>query len=506
MRPVAWFLATLLISVGACTYAPQTGAGDPGLATTAPSVETTSSQATSTTSAAGPEWMLPGLRFLEGLGEALQQPDLDSLLSYYHPDAQLVVGTVGSTASGWRQIGNVIADLPAAAVVRPASTVLLSDWGALVLSGGQSGCGQDVCPEAWADIFEISEGAIAVQMHATPVIATSDDQLVDLYVGSAEAYTAHDVDALLGYYSRAAFAPPLPREGLESLFAEFPDVTAHPVTLADLGLADSQSPALFDLGMLGDSTRSRSAIALYRVRLTPEIVVTSAMLWDLWDGEILREATLFDPEGLADLVELAGGESIPEVWYSTIVVPSARSLERSHVVEVEGSAVELYNGTDTVAELLQWSMGRFEDAGLPPPQVAAIYVQTATSCLEGSAWSHTGGESAHIRLCLEEDELAEDGDLSTLGKVTMLHELGHVWAAENMSDEDRQDFVSERGLSAWNDQTVAWELRGSEHAAEILAWGLAEQAYELVRLGESDCPQLVAAFRSLTGVDPLHDC
>jgi hypothetical protein len=452
----------------------------------------------------GPEWALPGLGFIDALGRAAAEADTEAIPAFYHPEARIVVGAAGASANGWRQIVDLVA-AHGAVEFESNQPVPLSGWGAIVLSSGSPNCDGELCPEAWADIFVIDGVGVSAQLRAVST-ESEEDPLVRLYAETALAYNAHDVDRMVEFYSRAAFAPPPPRAGFEEVFAAFPDVHAEPLTLADLGLADSSRPAVFDAGALSGSSRSRTGLGVYRLNLTPDTEMLALTMWELWDDEIVSDETVLDPAGLATYLELTEQAPDPESWFSTIEVPEPRIVERTHIVETAGVSTELYNATDALAELLEWGLGRFHVAGLPLPQVEAIYAETATTCLEGSAWAYTGAGSPHIRVCLDEDDLMSDGSLSLLARITMLHELSHVWTAEHVGEEGRLAFMTDRGLSTWNEPTAAWEARASEHAAEIMSWGLAEEPFPLVRLGEPACDEARAAFTMLTGLEPLLEC
>jgi len=215
---------------------------------------------------------------------------------------------------------------------------------------------------------------------------------------------------------------------------------------------------------------------------------------------------MFEANGWDEMLELADLE-LPPAWFMSIETPGPRTVERTHLVEVgDGTTVELFDGTDSVAGLVEWSLERFRLAGLGPAHVDEIYLETERSCLQESAWTHLTSETAIIRFCLDDAELGA-GDVSGLaGRFTMLHELAHVWTDEYLSEDEQAAFTSERGLATWNDTSAVWSDRANEHASEIIAWGLAEQQIELVRLGSPECESLAEAFRSLTGRDPLHEC
>jgi hypothetical protein len=84
----------------------------------------------------------------------------------------------------------------------------------------------------------------------------------------------------------------------------------------------------------------------------------------------------------------------------------------------------------------------------------------------------------------------------------VLHELAHAWSYEQMPAPRRDDFVALRGLDAWHDVDDPWELRGDEHAAEIIAWGVSETPFSVMRISGRTCTELRAGFVALTGVEP----
>ncbi len=468
------------------------------------STEATPPTATATgpsTSLAGPDWATPGLEFLEALDRATVAGDDEKMLAFYHADARLVVPETGVVATGWRQISAAIDDLPTA---EPDMTLIGYAFAATLSVGGFD-CGLEGCTEPWVDLYQIYDGAIGLQVRGAGVSAT--DPLRTFYVDSAATYSAHDIDGLRRFHSEAVFAPPFPAEYYQAMFDAFPALAAEPMTLADLGLGSSEAPALFDLGETGaSSTHSRAALGVYRMTFSPEIETVAATVWRLWDTKIVESTTVFDPNGWDRLFDELGAEP-PDAWYTDIAVPEPRSVERTHVVELDdGAVVELFDASDRVADLVEWSIGRFELAGLPPPHAGAIYMETARSCLEESGWTSVGDSGSIIRICLSEDELGAGEDLGLAGQVTMLHELAHVWTAEYLAADVVSAFMAARGLVTWNDASAPWSERGNEHASEIMAWGLAEEAIDLVRLGESDCRVLRASFTLLTGAEPLHGC
>ena len=88
----------------------------------------------------------------------------------------------------------------------------------------------------------------------------------------------------------------------------------------------------------------------------------------------------------------------------------------------------------------------------------------------------------------------------------LLHELAHAWEAHNLPKQRRQPFMALRSdVDSWAGAGVPWHQRGSEHAANVVAWGLLEDPYPISRTYPNDPDSLIEAFRVLTGVAPLHD-
>jgi hypothetical protein len=86
----------------------------------------------------------------------------------------------------------------------------------------------------------------------------------------------------------------------------------------------------------------------------------------------------------------------------------------------------------------------------------------------------------------------------------MLHELAHAWLLDHAGDSTRAEVLVLSGREVWADESVPWVDRGGEYAAEVLAWGLADEVIGLERLGGPPCEQVAAVFQLLTGRMPPH--
>ena len=148
--------------------------------------------------------------------------------------------------------------------------------------------------------------------------------------------------------------------------------------------------------------------------------------------------------------------------------------------------------------LAQWAFDRFDRAGLELPEVSIAFHDDRAAC-EGHVGYFRPGVPAGIDIC----GFNWDRFLVT-PKKTILHELAHAWAQQSLDGETRSRFLDLRGLDIWQDNSVPWEERGFEHAAEVLAWGLMDEDLFLTSIGETDIRQLAEAFELLTGRTPLR--
>ena len=150
--------------------------------------------------------------------------------------------------------------------------------------------------------------------------------------------------------------------------------------------------------------------------------------------------------------------------------------------------------TGTQQDLLEFGLSRFAEHGLALPTVHVEFYPTVADC-KGHKGSYTK-QTRTVRMC-------------TLDKTTMLHELAHAWANLNLSDVERAAFAAHRGLVAWNDQGDPWHDRGTEHAAEIVAWALTDKpnAIRSTFLSDDGTPQSTFRLFSIenSSVEALHD-
>jgi hypothetical protein len=145
--------------------------------------------------------------------------------------------------------------------------------------------------------------------------------------------------------------------------------------------------------------------------------------------------------------------------------------------------------------LVDWAIGRYVAAGLEPPPVTLAFSSTGEPC-DGHPGLFRDHPAPRIDLC-------PSGQLDgTAAKKTILHELGHAWADAYLTEDDRREFLALRGLEVWSGPAAPWELRGTEHAAEVLAWALFDGELLMVTVADTEPEALATAYRQLTGDDP----
>ena len=159
----------------------------------------------------------------------------------------------------------------------------------------------------------------------------------------------------------------------------------------------------------------------------------------------------------------------------------------------QASGVELRPGVTVFSEdpvqwwLAEWAVGRFERAGLNPPTVEIAFHADSSAC-----GGHLGyAKDGHVDVCTVL--------VNEMTRRDLLHEMGHVWIDQNVSQSVRERFLELRHLSTWNASTAEWHERGYEQGAEIIAWALGTRILT-AQIPDNLPEQLDAAFEVLTGV------
>ncbi len=196
---------------------------------------------------------------------------------------------------------------------------------------------------------------------------------------------------------------------------------------------------------------------------------------------------------------------LPDGWWTDRPVPTEPA--RTDPLVVGGTTITVYSGTPDLNRLLAWGLGRFEAAGLAPATIAsATFTLYGEFCDDMRARYRSTDEGADIGFCFDEsDACPNDGcaSFTALGRQLVLHELAHAWIEASIDESARQRFTDYAGLEVWTGQSVPWDERAVEHAAETITWGLMDQDMRLIQIGSPSPEQLTEGFRLLTGTDPL---
>ena len=150
--------------------------------------------------------------------------------------------------------------------------------------------------------------------------------------------------------------------------------------------------------------------------------------------------------------------------------------------------VEVTGATEQLA-MARWAVERFEIAGLEPPVVEIAFHRGLSGC-----GGHLGfARQGEVDVCTTL--------VDPIARRALLHEMGHIWLDQNLSDPERERFLEVRGLHAWNDSSDTWALRGYEQGAEIMAWALGERILT-PQIPDNEPIQLARGFELLTGSAP----
>lgn len=157
-------------------------------------------------------------------------------------------------------------------------------------------------------------------------------------------------------------------------------------------------------------------------------------------------------------------------------------------------------------QLVDFALERFAKAGLQLPSELEIDFPTE----EAKCFGYGGvymPDQIEVRICRPSD-------------TTIVHELAHAWIETTLTESERQAFLELRGLDTWTGGTE-WDKRGAEQAGEILTWGLMDrditvrwlvpgpndtsvETFRLFKIANSSYAELAAAYRLLTGTDPVE--
>lgn len=223
------------------------------------------------------------------------------------------------------------------------------------------------------------------------------------------------------------------------------------------------------------------------------------------DGRIVAEHRHHRAD---DLVRCTGG-ALPTGWWDEVTLPPAVTTELTGTLDVAGHAVQIFNGSGGLDGLVEWAFGRFTAAGLPAPVVNSVtFLERRTDKCDAIVGLIADRE---VTLCFLTAICAGAScdSWSDAARTTTLHELGHAWIDDHVSDETRKAFLELAGLESWSSADVAWGDRGVELAASTIAWGLLDvESSVSPKLGPRTCEELTELFGILVGgeAQPFTSC
>ncbi len=147
--------------------------------------------------------------------------------------------------------------------------------------------------------------------------------------------------------------------------------------------------------------------------------------------------------------------------------------------------------------LIQWAIGVYAEAGLDLGGVT-IGVYDDTSVCGADRRGYYRDQTVVVCAVHPRPNVQE-----AWRRQTLLHELAHAWMDLGLDLERRKQFTERREAATWMSRDHPWHERGVEHAAETIAWGVADQPYyPHVSLVDRTCASLRRDFELLTGAPP----
>lgn len=454
-------------------------------------------------------WGDESVAYFDQLAEAYRANDSYGVLDFYAPGAAIEMWR-GDNRGGW-----------------PVPELLIwnsSDLGLAVESeflGGSEALNLVLWPNSGrrgAVVSTIEDGRISQEvayevgaslvrsLRALPATAATYETL---YVAYATAWS-------LGEGS-----------GVEALYA--PGAVIHDdlvgVTNADIGsLMDSDAESVWESATVsevddgGRGFEDRAlflgpaeygedpgrAVGVFKVTDSTGCEQQVAVRWTLEGGVIVEEVRYREIESFRSCSRV----SLPEGWWTGLSLPPpSDQVVTGTLTTPSGREIDVHNGTKVLEDLLMWGLGRYQSAGLPEPRMDTVTFQPSRRCEGRSGRVLDDGNRRELFVCMYESDVCTRLERpcdspATAVRVAFLHELGHAWMIDNLTDEMEQHLLEISGRDVWDDHDVPWVDRGVEYAADVLAWGLLEEPLAMVRIGAPPCIELAAAYGALTGEAP----
>jgi len=174
-----------------------------------------------------------------------------------------------------------------------------------------------------------------------------------------------------------------------------------------------------------------------------------------------------------------------------VLASSAALGARSHAAPA-GDPIQIHGANAAQERSVDWAVQRFGAAGLSQLPRLDIYLHTSHDGCRGNLGYYLQGR---IDLCTKESS-------ERYARKYALHEMAHAWVEVHVDGATHRRLMELRGITDWNDLNQPWKERGTEQAAEVIAWGLGEGTPPLLP-EPSDTANLIAAYVLLTGHQPI---
>jgi hypothetical protein len=326
-----------------------------------------------------------------------------------------------------------------------------------------------------------------------------------LYRSFGEAWSDEDTDHLTQIYAPGASV----HDGLLRIDAVGRDAivelnslgrwqTTRNMTRSE-GQGTAEGASIY-LGPRAYAQDPQRAVGVYEVVGSSGCTRQVAVQWTLEAGLIVEEHRYWEVEAFR---RCADG-SLPVGWWTNLALPEPSDQVATGVLHTpQGQDIEIHNGTTALEDLVRYGLERFATGSLDEPRLDSVTFEPSRSCDVRTGRVLDDGTSRDVFLCMYEKDLCPStGDCTEQAlsaRATVLHELGHAWMIDRVSDATRAGLLELSGRKTWGGDDVPWVERGVEYAAEVIAWGLLDEVIPMVRLGTPPCEELAAAFELLTG-------
>jgi hypothetical protein len=149
--------------------------------------------------------------------------------------------------------------------------------------------------------------------------------------------------------------------------------------------------------------------------------------------------------------------------------------------------------------MIEWALDRFAQTDLTLPVVIRVtFDPSRAQCRSELGVCHPRQDPPEVVVCEPDGQYAMQ---QMNQRITLLHELAHLWYRAALDGPDAPDFPTIVGGRASSPE-VPWEERTEERVAVVISWGLMDQ-YRRPVLSELTCAELSRQFLDLSGHLPL---